>query len=304
MVLPESSKTEMRGTQDSIRKKDVGWVSTPHLDHEDVEATNIISSRSGRLSETKYERFEGEELAIFPLQVPSDESVGVQICQEPYHNPVEGEGEAEAPEIITSVVGLQQSRSLVSKASRAIERYRFLPRNHCPVDLLSNPCRQKVAATRRRQERDVRLKLQAHSKKRNVMEGELANDPRENGPPGEKINDRHGLPNHVPALLPDSILLAESADPVSKGNPPSKEPQSTSPRILSLIAVPPKDLKQDFKTVRVLESKRVLLPPCSTTRGKTLRESWLSGRQSGSRDRNSIVPRRKMVKRFVRKAGL
>lgn len=134
------------------------------------------------------------------------------------------------------------------------------------------------------------------------MEVELANDTTENSPPGEKINGRPGLPNLVPALLPDSILLVEPADPVSKINPTSMK--SHSPRILSLTALPPKDLKQGFKTVRVLESNRVLLPPRSTTRGKTLRESWLSGRRSDGRDRNSIVPRRKMGNRFVRRAGL
>lgn len=136
------------------------------------------------------------------------------------------------------------------------------------------------------------------------MEVELANDTMENAPPGEKIIDRHGLQNLVPALLPDSILLVEPADPVSKSNPSSKKSHSTSPRMLSLIAVPPKDLKQGFKTVRVLESNRVLLPPRSRTRGKTLRESWLAGRRSDGRDSNGIVPRRRMGNRFVRRAGL
>ena len=132
MALPESSKTQMRGTHASMQKKDVGWVPTPQLNHEDVEAIITISSRSGRIIETKYDRFECEESAFFPLQVPSDESAGVQICQEPDNNPVEEESEAEAPEIITAAVGLYQSRSLVSKAAKAIERYRFLLLNHCP----------------------------------------------------------------------------------------------------------------------------------------------------------------------------
>lgn len=133
MVLLESSTTQMRGTHASMQKKDVGWVSTPHLDDEDVEETSTISSRSGRISETKSEPFECEELAFFPPQVPSDESAGIQICQEPDNHLVEGESEAEAPEIITAAVGLHQSRSLASKAARAIERYRFLLRNHCPA---------------------------------------------------------------------------------------------------------------------------------------------------------------------------
>lgn len=132
MDLPESSKTQMRGTHTSTQKKDVGRVSTPHLDDEDVGETSTISSRSGRISEKKYERFESEELEFFPPKVPSDESAGIQICQEPDDNLVEGESEGEAPETITAAVGLHQSRSLARKAARAIERYRFLLLTHCP----------------------------------------------------------------------------------------------------------------------------------------------------------------------------
>lgn len=166
---------------------------------------------------------------------------------------------------------------------------------------MSNPTRQKVAAAQRRKERDIRLKLQAHSRKKKVMEVDLPNDTVDNAPPSEKVNDGHDLKNLVPALLPDSILLVEPSVPVSKSNPIPTKSHRTSHRFLSS---PPKDLKQGFKTVRVLESNRVLLPPRSALWGKTLRESWRSGRRLGGRDRNGIVPRRSMGNGFVRRAGL
>lgn len=135
------------------------------------------------------------------------------------------------------------------------------------------------------------------------MEVDLLNDAIENAPTGEKTNGRHRLPRHVPALLPDSILLVEPADPISKSNPTPMNSPHTSHRFLSLIAVPPKDLKQGSSTVRVLESNRVLLPPRSALSGKALRESWLSGRRSGGLDRSGVVPRRKIGNGFLRGAG-
>lgn len=135
-----------------------------------------------------------------------------------------------------------------------------------------------------------------------MMDVDLPNETIENAPTGEKINDRHGLQNLVPALLPDSILLVEPANPVLNSNPISMKSHSTRHRLLGLTAIPPKDLKHGSKTVRVLESNRVLLPPRSALRGKTLRESWLSGRRG--RDPNGTVPRRNMGNGFVRRAGL
>lgn len=169
---------------------------------------------------------------------------------------------------------------------------------------MSNLSRQKAAATQKRKERDLRLKFQAHTRKRNVIELDLPGDTIENAPTDEKINDNHEEQNPVSALLPKSILLVQPAGPVFKSNPTSKKPDSNSQRLLSLIAVPPKDLKQGVKTVRILESHRVLLPPRSAMCGKTLRESWIFGRRSLCRDRNGVVPRRKMGNGFVRNGGL
>lgn len=168
---------------------------------------------------------------------------------------------------------------------------------------MSNISRQKVAATQKRKERDIRLKFQAHSRKRKVMEIDLPGSTMENAP-SEKINDKRGLHNLVPALLPESILLVEPAGPVFKSNPIPKKSDSASHRLRSLVAVPPKDLKQGAKTVRILESNRVLLPPRPGLCGKGVRESWIFGRRSGGRDRNGVVPRRKMGNGFLRSGGL
>lgn len=168
---------------------------------------------------------------------------------------------------------------------------------------MSNLSRQKVAATQKRKERDIRLKFQAHSKKRNVKELDLPSDAIENAPTREKINDNIGSQNLVPALLPASILLVEPAGQVFRSSLISKKSDSTSHRLLNLLAVPPKDLKQGTKTVRILESNRILLPPRSALCGQTLRESWIFGQRSGGQGRNGVVPRRKMRNGFIRRGG-
>lgn len=269
--------------------------------HEETKEKNTIIRRPGKLSETKDERFEREKLQFFPSQEPPNQSAGRQICSE-LEDLVEGASEGEAPETITAAAGLSQSQSLASKAARAVERYSFL--ETVPVGLMSNLSRHKVAATQKRKERDIRLKFQAQSRKRNAMELDLPSDTIENAPTGDKINDNVEEQNPISALLPESILLVEPAGPVFKSHPTSKKSDSNSQRLISLIAVPPKDLKQGVKTVRILESHRVLLPPRSALCGKTLRESWIFGRRSRGRDCNGVVPRRKMGNGFVRTGGL
>lgn len=260
--------------------------------------------RSEKLSETNHERFEQEEV---PSQEPPNESAGRRICPEVEEDLAERASEGEAPETMTAAAGLSQSRSLANKAAKVVERYSFffvLFFETVLVGLMSNLSRQKVAATQKRKERDIRLKFQAHSRKRKVMEIDIPDGTTENAPTSEKINDKRGVHKVVPALLPESILLAEPAGPVFKSNPIPKMSDSASHRLRSLIAVPPKDLKQGAKTVRILESNRVLLPPRSGLCGKGVRESWIFGRRSGGRGRTGVVPRRKMGNGFLRSGGL
>lgn len=73
MVLLDSLKIPMLDRHTLMEKMDVSRVSTHHRDDE-VEETKTISSLSGRLSETKHERFEREWFEFFPLQVLSIES--------------------------------------------------------------------------------------------------------------------------------------------------------------------------------------------------------------------------------------
>lgn len=81
---------------------------------------------SEKLSETKHERFELEKLLFLPSQEPPNESASRQFCLELEEDLVEGTSEGEAPETMTAAVGLSQSRSLASKAARAVERYSFI----------------------------------------------------------------------------------------------------------------------------------------------------------------------------------
>lgn len=303
MVALKSRKIQMMHAHAS-RAKTKGSVSTHHLDDDkEAEEKKAMFRRSEKLSETKHERFEQEEV---PSQEPPNESAGRRICPEVEEDLAERASEGEAPETMTAAAGLSQSRSLANKAAKVVERYSFLFLffETVLVRLMSNLSRQKVAATQKRKERDIRLKFQAHSRKRKVMEIDLPDGTMENAPTSEKINDKRGVHKVVPALLPESILLAEPAGPVFKSNPIPKKSDSASHRLRSLIAVPPTDLKQGAKTVRILESNRVLLPPRSGLCGKGVRESWIFGRRSGGRGRNGVVPRRKMGNGFLRSGGL
>lgn len=96
-------------------------ISTHHLD-EVMKEKNSSFRRPGKVSETKHERFESEKL---PSLEPPNQSAGRQICSE-LEDIVEGASEGEAPERITAAAGLSQSRSLASKAARAVEKYCFL----------------------------------------------------------------------------------------------------------------------------------------------------------------------------------
>lgn len=281
------------------RAKTRGSVSTHHLDN-DKEAVekNTMFRQSGKLSKTKHER---EELLSVPSQEPPNESADGRICPEVEEDLVGRASEGDAPETMTAAAGLSQSRSLASKAARVVERYSFHFFETVVVGRMSKLSRQKVAATQKRKELDIRLKSQAHSRKRKLMEIDLPGGTMENAPSSESIYDKR---DPVPALLPESILLVEPAGTVFKSNPIPKKSDSASHRLRSLIAVPPKDLKQGAKTVRILESNRVLLPPTSALSSKGVRESWILGRRSDGRDRNGVVPRRKMGNGFLRSGRL
>lgn len=109
------------------RAKSRGSISTHHLgDDKEVEGKSTMLHLSEKLSEPKHERFDREELLFLPSQEPPDESECRQFCLELEEYLVEGTSEGEAPETMTAAAGLSQSRSLASKAARAVERYSFI----------------------------------------------------------------------------------------------------------------------------------------------------------------------------------
>ena len=122
MVALKSRKIQMMHAHAS-RAKTKGSVSTHHLDDDkEAEEKKAMFRRSEKLSETKHERFEQEEV---PSQEPPNESAGRRICPEVEEDLAERASEGEAPETMTAAAGLSQSRSLANKAAKVVERYSF-----------------------------------------------------------------------------------------------------------------------------------------------------------------------------------
>lgn len=137
MVTLKSSKTQMMHTHAS-RAKTGGSVSTHNLDDQEAEEMNTMFRRSGKRSETKHERFEHEELLFVSPQESPNRSAASQICPELEEDLGEGVSEGEAPETMTAAAGLSQSRSLSSKAARAVEKYSFF-KQYLSVSCLISP---------------------------------------------------------------------------------------------------------------------------------------------------------------------
>ncbi|EED15516.1 conserved hypothetical protein [Talaromyces stipitatus ATCC 10500] len=91
----------------------------------------------------------------------------------------------------------------------------------------------------------------------------------------------------LPALLPDEILNAE---PVHRlPSPPPEEQQKSNIRRQHKFFKedkPAKDIRRGDVTIRVLETKKEMLPPKSSAIGKHVKASW----QAGHRGRNGSAP--------------
>lgn len=86
----------------------------------------------------------------------------------------------------------------------------------------------------------------------------------------------------LPALLPDEILNAE---PIHRlpSPPPEEQPKiSTKQHKFFKEDEPAKDIRRGDVTIRVLETKKEMLPPKSSAVGRRVKAAW----QAGQRGRN------------------
>ncbi len=160
---------------------------------------------------------------------------------------------------------------------------------------------QSLAQKRRRRRKDAILKSQAASSgsKQKLSsasdEGDTTANP-ESAAPEEagEAQDQISLDN-LPAILPDSILLAadEAASAhVATTDIPHKRSSRLNVRrraanknaahaqIRIPTSKPPKDVRRGPVSVRVLEKQSNLLPPKVVSAARGIRETWLKGRQS------------------------
>lgn len=89
----------------------------------------------------------------------------------------------------------------------------------------------------------------------------------------------------LPALLPDEILNAE---PIHRlPSPPPEEQPKTNTKQHKFFEEdkPAKDIRRGDVTIRVMESKKEMLPPKSSTVGRHVKAAW----QAGKRGRNGTA---------------
>ena len=162
---------------------------------------------------------------------------------------------------------------------------------------------QSLAQKRRRRRKDAILKSQAASSgsKQKLSstsdqdEGDTVANPESAAPEeAREAQDQISLDN-LPAILPDSILLAadEAASAhVATTDIPRKRSSRLNARRRAAIknaahvqiriptSKPPKDVRRGPVSVRVLETQSNLLPPKVVSAARGIRETWLKGRQS------------------------
>lgn len=172
--------------------------------------------------------------------------------------------------------------------------------------------RQNAVQKRKRQERDEKLRTQAKiAKKHRVasisppLEEDVGHEHSEHSIDDQEseLSDQDNLKRNwsgkgpLPSLLPDEILAAE---PITRlPTPPSEHRRiinvsSKKLKFLEADTKPPADVNRGPIRVRVLEVNRGTLPPKASKSSKTIRESWLVGR-------NASMQRRKIGGGFTRR---
>jgi hypothetical protein len=162
---------------------------------------------------------------------------------------------------------------------------------------------QSLAQKRRRRRKDAMLKAQAASSSRKQKlsstsdedKGGVVTSP-ENAAPDEapEAQDQISLDN-LPAILPDSILLAADEAASARGaaadTPHTRSSRLNARRRAAIkdaahlqIRVPTskplKDVRRSPVSVRVLETQSNFLPPKAVSAARSIRETWLKGRKS------------------------
>lgn len=162
---------------------------------------------------------------------------------------------------------------------------------------------QSLAQKRRRRRKDAMLKAQAASSNRKQKISSASDDDEggavaspENVTPEEvdEAQDQISLDN-LPAILPDSILLAAdeaasahgaAADTPDKRSSRLNVRRRTAIKNAALVQIrvptskPPKDVRRGPVSVRVLDTQNSLLPPKAMSAVRNIRETWLKGRQN------------------------
>ncbi|MCJ1287025.1 hypothetical protein MMC26_006372 [Xylographa opegraphella] len=296
----EDSKTTDRSNQGKRRRKSSEVAHTLSNGHSMTEAPAIRIDAHGKgnkpeLKRATHKRF-GSEEALVPPNLSSNKPIQDQnmnaIGTHKVQLDSEDESEDDSPEVVTVSAGLTQARTAAAEAARAAET-------------------QSLALKEKRRARDVHLKEQAATSKR---------ERRSHGKYPSKLDDATSTvhdsnaakPNSatarsrnpfkrtepLPDLLPAEILAAE---PVVRPPTPPRTVTIADPRKRRFLDADPKPLK-DWRrgsvTVRILEESNSALPPRSSELSKGIKERWLAGH----RGRNDMASRRlKMGGGFVRK---
>ena len=170
--------------------------------------------------------------------------------------------------------------------------YRYLYRQSDPS---ANPLnRQEAAAREKRKRRDSRLKTQADSSKRKKRPG------RDKGFNDFSSVEGSGRVPVIPTLLPDEILAREPiVRPPTPPSPDQNKTKSKPHKFFESETRHPKDFQRGSVKVRVMETSHGRLAPKVGKASKSLKESWLAGRQG--RKGEGGFERRKIGGGFLRR---
>ncbi|KAL9104317.1 MAG: hypothetical protein Q9163_000708 [Psora crenata] len=287
VVGPEAGMAgkEQKHREMSAKRKQKRLANRPKSD-DLVSSENTIGAEAGQVEvgvHGSLTRLDDDDLNALMREESEKAETNSRDVQDQLHHPLDSDDDA--PEEARTGAGHDHIGSAASKAAAFAA---------------------KDAAVRKAKRRDheQRMKAQAEgSKKHGSGMRASQNGAGVDDHGGDRSAHRKGIAmkGTLPALLPDEILNAEPTSRAPALSTSIIRPARHSKKKLPLDTLdrPPKDLIRGTTKIRILQDDRMILPPKSSIRGRTIREKWLMGQRGPGP--SSWVPRRKQSMGFVRK---
>ncbi|OKL62405.1 hypothetical protein UA08_03006 [Talaromyces atroroseus] len=233
--------------------------------------TMTTSTPSNKLS--NHIRFGSEEPAIPITTVKELED---REPAAPKEDSESDEDDDEAPEVVDNSVQLLSLKVQAQKQKEAKKRDEILQKEKRKLQDEKHKSQAKASAKPKAEKVQEKSQLQSIdmklipdddivSESTATLQGSVA---RESG--------RRALP----ALLPDEILNAEPVYRLPSPPPEQQQKSTRQHKFFKDVDRPAKDLHRGDVTIRVLEDKKIMLPPKSSKSGRNVKASWVAGQRS------------------------